>query len=146
MSKVRTSLVVTAVSATLLTGGAVAWAAYSWTEQSKVTVRSAGAVAPKVTVLGEVAGLLPGKTRPLQVTITNPNTFPVRVTKISGGNTRTPNGCPEWAVRIKPTGVTTVPAQMTRKLTVTVGMEQWADQKCAGQTFTFTLTTVMTAA
>ena len=146
MSKVRTSLVVAAILALLLSGSAVAWAAFFWTEQSKVTVRSAGAAPPKVTVSGEVAGLLPGKTRPLQVTITNPNTFPIRVTKISGGNTRTPNGCPEWAVRIKPTRVRTVPAGMTKKLTVTVGMEQWADQKCAGQTFTFTVTTAMTAA
>jgi hypothetical protein len=145
MSKMRKSVVVVTVSATLLTGGTAAWAAYSWTQRSKVTARSADAVAPAVTVLGDVAGLRPGQTQPLRLTVRNTNAFPVRITKISGGSVRTPSGCPEWAVRVKPTRVTTLPARTTKILTVSIGMEKWADQKCAGQTFTFDLATSMTA-
>ncbi|MFC7529223.1 hypothetical protein [Actinoplanes sp. GCM10030250] len=146
MVKLGKATVVATVTATVLSGGAAAWAAYSWTQQDKVKVVAAGAAEPTVTVAGDVTGLLPGKTAPLRVTIKNNNDYPVRVTKLSGGNAATGSGCPEWAVRVKPIEGFTVPARSTKKITIRIGMEEWADQKCAGQDLSFDLTTVMTAA
>jgi hypothetical protein len=145
MSKTGKTVVAVAVSATVLGCGAAAWAAYSWTQHSKVTVQTAGAAQPTVTVIGDVAGLVPGRTEPLRVVIKNSNDFPVQVTKIAGGNERTAGGCPEWAVRVVPIASFTVAPRSSRETTIKIGMEKWADQKCAGQRFVLDLTTVMTA-
>jgi hypothetical protein len=139
-----------AVLATSLIGGTAAWAVYSWTHHTKVTVRSADAVEPTVKVLGEVTGLLPGESRPLRVVIENSNEFPMQVTKISGGSVATASGCPEWAVRIAPSTdsetAVTIPRRASRTIIVQVRMEDWADQKCAGQSFSLDLTTLLAAA
>jgi hypothetical protein len=149
MTKVRTMTVAVTVSASVLLGGA-AWAAYTWTHHTPVTVRTAEAAEPTVTVTGNVDRLTPGTTKQLRVKIENNNDFPVKVTKITGGSAATASGCPAWAVRITPTTgssyAVTVPRRDTRTVTVNVGMEKWADQKCAGQTFSLDLTTYMAGA
>ncbi len=148
MIKVRTATVVVTVSASVLVGGA-AWAAYTWTHHSAVTVRTPEAVEPNVTVMGDVDGLIPGMTKRLRVKIENRNDFPVKVTKIAGGSAATASGCAAWAIRITPATesayAVTIPRHDSKTVTVKVGMEKWADQKCAGQTFSLDLTTYMAA-
>jgi hypothetical protein len=150
MSKVVRTTIVAVVAVILLAGGAAAWAAYAWTHHSSITVVSAKATEPGVMVTGAVTGLTPGKTAPLRVVIRNDNDFPVKVTKIAGGSAATTSGCPAWAVRVTPETASAyavkIPAQSSRTVRVMVGMESWADQKCAGQSFAFDLTTFMTAA
>ena len=146
MIKVRAATILVTVSASVLIGGA-AWAAYSWTHTTQIPIPISSATEPVVTVLGNVGGLTPGGTKKLRVKIENGNTFPVEVTKIAGGSAATDSGCPAWAVRVTPATesayAVTIPARDSRTVTVKVGMEKWADQKCAGQTLTLDLTTYM---
>jgi len=146
----RTTIVAVGTAAVLAGGAAAAWAAYSWTHHDNVIVHSQTAAEPTVKVVGGVTGLLPGKTQPLRVVIRNSNDFPVRVTKIGGGSKETTSGCAAWAVRVTPSDdsayATTIPGRSNRTVTIQVGMEDWADQRCAGQDFALDLTTFMTAA
>jgi len=146
MIKVRAETILVTVSASVLIGG-TAWAAYTWTHTTKVPVVTAKATEPAVTVLGDVDGLTPGGTKKLRVRIENGNTFPVKVAKIAGGSAATEGGCPAWAVRVTPATesayAVTIPARDSRTVTVKVRMEQWADQKCAGQTLALDLTTYL---
>jgi hypothetical protein len=150
MNKFRTPFVIAGSAVLLLAGATAAMATWSWTRHDDVTVVTPSATEPTVEVLGGVTGLLPGKTAPLRVAIENPNDFPVRITKIGGGNTATGSGCPAWAVRVTPSTdsayAMTIPARARRTTTIQIAMQDWADQKCAGQRFALDLTTFMTAA
>jgi hypothetical protein len=143
-------MVATAVAATILTGGgSAAWALYSWTNHSRVTVSTADAIEPTVTVFDDVSGLLPAQAKPVRIEIENRNDFPVRVTKVAGGNPAT-GDCPAWAVRVVPATesayAVTLPRRSRTTLTVRIGMEKWADQKCAGARFSVDLVTTMAPA
>jgi hypothetical protein len=150
MKKTRKALVATAVAATILAGGgSAAWALYSWTNHSTVPVSTADAVEPTVTVLNDVSGLLPGQTKSVRIRVENRNRYPLRVTKVAGGNPAT-GECPAWAVRVtqakESAYAVTLPRQSQTTLTVQIGMEKWADQKCAGQQLSLDLVTIMTPA
>jgi len=150
MTKFRTPLVIAGSAALLVAGGTAAVAAWNWTQHDTVKVVTPSATEPTVEVLGDIAGLRPGRDEPLRVAIENPNAFPVRITKIAGGSAATGSGCPAWAVRVTPATdaayAMTLAARSRRTVTIRVAMEDWADQKCAGQTFGLDLTTFMTAA
>jgi hypothetical protein len=137
MNNRRKTVVATVIAAMILVGGgSAAWALYSWTNHSRVTVATADAIEPTVTVLDDVSGLLPGQAKPVRIEIENRNDFPVRVTKVAGGNPAT-GDCPAWAVRVTPATesayTATLPRRSRSTLTVRIGMETWADQKCAGK-------------
>jgi hypothetical protein len=140
-------MAVTAAAVAILMGaGGTAWAFYSWADHSPVKVTTANAIEPGVTILDEVTGLLPGQAKPVRIEITNRNDFPVRITKIAGGNIAT-GDCPAWAVRVTPTTETAYAVTLARRSTTTlkvrIGMEKWADQKCAGKQFDVDLVTTM---
>jgi hypothetical protein len=149
MIKVRAATIAVTVTTSVLIGGA-AWAAYTWTHTTPVPIRIPEAAEPVVTVLGDVDGLTPGHTKKLRVKIENDNEFPVKITKIAGGTAATASGCAAWAVRVTPTTASayavTIPGRASTTVTVKVGMEEWADQKCAGQTLSLDLTTYMAGA
>lgn len=149
MNITRKTIVTATAAATVLVGGGAAWAYYSWTTHSPVKVTTAEATEPTVAVLDDVRGLLPGQTRPVRIVIDNRNDFPVRVTKVAGGNPAT-GTCPAWAVRVTPATdaaySTTLPRRSKTLLTVRIEMEKWADQKCAGKQLSIDLVTTTTPA
>jgi hypothetical protein len=146
MNKMGKAITTAAIAATILTGGSAAWAYYSWTNHSRVAVSTAEAIEPAVTVLDDISRLLPGQTEPVRLKIENRNDFPVRVTKISGGSPAT-GECPAWAVRVTPTTdsayAITLPRRSQSIVTIRIGMEKWADLKCAGEHFSVDLATIM---
>jgi hypothetical protein len=143
----RSTIVATAVISTLAIGGTAAYASYSWTHRSKITIETEDVTEPTVKISGSVIGMLPGDIKSLTAAIRNSNDFPVRVTKMSGGTPATRSGCPEWAIRVKEPAKSDpallVPARSSRKITVRVEMQKWADQKCAGQEFVLDLVTLI---
>lgn len=150
MNITRKTLVTTVVAATVLAGGGSgAWALYAWTNHSPIAVSTADAMEPAVAVLDDVSGLLPGQSESVRIQIENRNSYPVRVIKIAGGNTAS-GDCPAWAVRVTPATesayATTLPRHSKTIVSVRVGMEKWADQKCAGKQFSLDLVTSMAPA
>lgn len=141
----RTAIITVAAVSALAVGGTAAYAYYSWTHNTKVTIKSAEVTEPSVKISGSVTGMLPGDIRTLTALVGNDNDFPVRVTKMAGGTAATRSGCPEWAIRVKEPSrsdpALLVPAHSSKKITVRVEMQRWADQKCAGQEFALDLVT-----
>ena len=145
-NKVRSTIVAAAILTVILIGGA-AFAAYSWTRRTAVDVGTATAAEPSVKITGAVTGLVPGKSGTVVAVIGNTNDFPVQIISIKGGNRATGGGCPEWAVRVvEPTARLVVAARSTKKIPVRIRMEEWADQKCAGQQFSLDVETAISPA
>lgn len=145
-NRTRSTILLAAFVAVIMLGGA-AFAAYSWTRRTAVEVRTAPVAEPSVKINGEVRGLLPGESGTVVAVIGNVNDFPVQVTSIKGGNTATGGGCPEWAVRVvEPDTKLVVPGRSTKKVPVRIRMEDWADEKCAGQQFSLEIVTTISPA
>jgi hypothetical protein len=54
------------------------------------------------TVKGHSKGFYPGRTHPMRVTVTNPNPFPIVVTRVAASVTSATSGCPSKSIKIKP--------------------------------------------
>ncbi|MGV9212796.1 hypothetical protein ACTFTM_13150 [Micromonospora sp. RB23] len=145
-NRTRSTILLSAFVAVIMLGSA-AYAAYSWTRRTAVDVRTAPVIEPSVKISGAVRGLLPGGSAMVVAVIGNGNDFPVQVTSIKGGNTATGGGCPEWAVRVvEPDTKIVVRGRSTKKVPVRIRMEEWADEKCAGQQFSLEILTTISPA
>jgi hypothetical protein len=82
--------------------GGTAYALYSWTRHTTISIKSASVAEPTLKISGYVTGLLPGNTKTVAAIVRNTNDFPVRITSITGGTAATKSGCPERGIRVVP--------------------------------------------
>lgn len=88
------------------------------------------------TVKGHSKGLYPGRKRPMRVTVTNPNPFPILVTRITGSVKSVASGCPTHSVKIKPwRGRARVSAKGHRRIKLVVRMLPRTPDACQGARF-----------
>ena len=111
------------------------------------TVRSSGDAAVShatrrtpaaFSIAGRVRGLYPGATRPLTLTVTNPNRFSITVTSITTAVKNASSTC--LAANVKVTrfsGAAIVVARRTAHVTVHVTMAHGAGNACQGAVFPF---------
>ncbi|KOV82043.1 hypothetical protein [Nocardia sp. NRRL S-836] len=142
----RTAVI--AAVAVVAVGGGVAYAAWSSTGTGSGKVASTQEIASTITPVDGSGGLYPGRTVSFQVTINNPNAYPVRVTGISAGASDLVGGCAAGTVTspavTNPTGTITTGQSGTYTLQAT--MSTTATNECKAQTFTLPLTATLESA
>jgi hypothetical protein len=88
------------------------------------------------TIKGHSQGFYPGRTHPMRVTVTNPNAFPIVVTRVTASVKSVAAGCPPRSVKIKPwRGRTQVAAQGHRRMKLVVRMLHRTPDVCQGARF-----------
>lgn len=144
-------LVIVAVAAlsVALVGGSIAWAAWSSSASGTGTANSTTSVNSTITPNGTGNVLYPGAVASYDVTVNNPNQYPVKVTSISAGSSNEVGGCTAGtvtsdAVASAPDSV--IAAGATGVYTLTVRMNADAADACKAQTFTLPLTAALTSA
>ena len=87
-------------------------------------------------IAGNVAGLYPGASRSLAVTVTNLNNFAIRVTSLSATVADPPGACTDGVVRVDPmAGTLVVPGNGTATTTVTARMSNDPSNACKSTAF-----------
>ena len=143
----RTSVI--AAGLAVATTASLAFAAWtsngSGTGSAASTTDAASAIAGVTPVLAD--DLYPGATKTAKVTVTNPNAYPVVVTKINAGASRVVNtACAASTVRTDAlgdgtsavtlsAGGTVIPAGGIGTYTLTLRMSNDPDNACKSQTF-----------
>ena len=90
-------------------------------------------------VSGRVEGLRPGATRPLALTVENPNSVPIRVTSITVAAGAAGPGCPGSSLVLpRWTGSLAVPKRGTASLSVDVRLLGGAPDACQGAVWPLT--------
>ncbi|MFS8098356.1 LEA type 2 family protein [Lentzea alba] len=145
----RKRTAVIAAVAVLAVGGGVAYAAWSSTGAGSGQVGSTTNVNSTISPVDGAGGLYPGHTVSFQVTIDNPNGYPVTVTSISAGaSALTQSGCAAGTVTSaavsNPSG--TIVAGGTGTYTLQATMNADAADTCKSQTFTLPLTAALVSA
>lgn len=101
-----------------------------------VAAPGVGPTTSPFTITGKVSGLFPGKTLPLTLTVTNPDTVAITVTSITTGVSNASTTCLAANVKVTSfTGSLTVGARSTGKVTVHATMSHGAPNACKGATF-----------
>lgn len=144
----RKRTAVIAAVAVLAVGGGVAYAAWTSTGAGSGKVTSRTSVDSEITPVDGATGLYPGATVSFQVTITNPNDYPVAVSSISAGaSALTQDGCAAGTVTspaVSDPG--TIEARGTGTYTLQATMNADAANNCKSQTFTLPLTAELVSA
>ena len=92
----------------------------------------------RFAITGNVAGLFPGASLPLVLTVANPEPFPMLVTSISTTVSSPSSQCPGSLVVVTPfSGAHAVPAHGSSQVTVTASLAHAAPNACQGVTFPF---------
>lgn len=169
MFTLRIKIVAAAVAVVLVAGLSAAVAAWqstgSGTAQVKATVALASAITPRTPTAAQA--LYPGATKQAEVTITNPNPYPVIVTYVSGasstasGTEGTATACAAGAATVDPLGSatstaplaqydpgtgyvvptsTSIPPSGSAVYLLTTHMVANPDNGCQGQTFDVAVT------
>ncbi len=134
-------------TATVLAGGAVAYAAWSVTATGSSQAASAAAVSATVTAASGSPDLYPGASGAVYFTVTNPNNFPVTFSSATFGAVVSSDetACP--AANVTATNQTSlsirVPANTTSgtlSLSAAVTMAATAPDGCQNKTFTLPTT------
>jgi hypothetical protein len=103
--------------------------------------------ASSFSIAGSVTGLFPGKTFPLVLTVTNPQTVTITVTSITTTVSNASSACVAKNVKVSSfSGNLVVAAKKTHKVTVHVTMIHSAPNSCMGAQFPFQYTGLATAA
>jgi hypothetical protein len=90
-------------------------------------------------VSGQVEDLRPGATRPMVLTVQNPNSVDIRVTSLTVTAAAAAAGCPGSSLNLPQwTGSLVVAKRGTASLTVDVGLEPTAADACQGATWQLT--------
>jgi hypothetical protein len=144
----RKRTAVIAAVAVVAVGGGVAYAAWSSTGAGTGTVTSTtsadSAIAP---VSG--AGLYPGATVDVVVSIDNPNSYPVKVTSIANSSSNVNGGCAAGTVTTTSTGTDFTPviaAGGHQQYTLKAKMNADAAEACKSITFTVPLNAQLVSA
>ena len=88
------------------------------------------------TIAGNVAGMFPGRTVPMLLTVNNPKSFPIVVTSITTTVGNASAACPASNLSVTPfAGQLTVPSLGSAVTTVVVSMALSATDGCQGATF-----------
>ena len=88
------------------------------------------------TVRGHSKGFYPGRKRPMRVTVRNPNTFPIVVTRVTASVASVVSGCPTKSIKIKPwRGRARVSARGHRRMKLIVRMLPRTPDACQGARF-----------
>jgi hypothetical protein len=88
------------------------------------------------TVKGHSRGFYPGRKRPMRVTVTNPELFPIVVTRVTASVKSVASGCPVNSVKIKPwRGRARVSARGHRRMKLVVRMLPRTPDACQGARF-----------
>jgi hypothetical protein len=84
-------------------------------------------------VSGHVQNLRPGASRPMVITVRNPNSVAIRVTSVTMAAGTAGPSCPASALTLRPwTGGLVVPKRGTASTTVDVGLKPTAPDACQG--------------
>jgi hypothetical protein len=145
----RKRTAVIAAVAIVAVGGGIAYAAWSSTGSGSGSVGSTAELTSTISPVDGAGGLYPGRTVSFQVTINNPNAYPVKVTSISAGSSlQTSGGCVA--------GTVTSPAVTDQNATILAGasgtytlqatMSTNAADNCKSQTFELPLTAQLLSA
>lgn len=109
--------------------------------------RAAAATPTPFAITGKVAGLYPGGSRPLVLTVSNPNTVKIVVTSITTTVSSPSTKCPASLVTVTPfSGSHTVAANGSGHVTVTATLAHSAPNACKGVHFPFLYTGLATEA
>lgn len=124
-------------------GGGVAYAAWSSSGSGPGQVGSTTNIDSAISPVSGAGGLYPGRTVSFEVTINNPNGYPVKVTSIGAGSSDvTSGGCAAGTVTSaavsNPNG--TIAAGKSGTYTLQATMNADAADNCKSQTFTLPLT------
>jgi hypothetical protein len=93
------------------------------------------------TIAGDVAGLYPGSSKALVVTLTNQNNFDIRVTSLSATVADPAGPCTAGVVRVDPlAGTVVVPKNGTATTTLTARMSDDPSNDCKSTSFGLTYT------
>lgn len=144
----RTTTVAAGLAAATTIG--VAFAAWtstgSGTGSAASTTSANSTIAPVTLVAADL--LYPGATKSTQVTVSNPNAYPVVVTGISAGSSDAVNGCAAGSVITdavsNPAG--TIAPGGTGTYTLTLRMTNNPSDACKSQTFSLPLTATLESA
>ena len=133
MAAVRPARAATVVLAVATLACLIARPVQAWIDaddRTDVTVTAAS-----VVTVAAVAGtdrLYPGGTVPVRLSVSNPNSFPVRVTAVAAGTSSAAGACPAGAVTTAAwAGIATLAAGASTTLTVAASMATTAPQACA---------------
>jgi hypothetical protein len=139
MKRLKISLILVIATAIVLVGGA-AYGFFQLYGEQDVSATSAPALSPLVSTSGSLDGFYPGAERKIQVTIKNPNPYPITVSKVDAYSLKTKSGCAGFALesRAMDAALTRVqiPAAGSHTYPLVVFLNTWADTDCAGQHFT----------
>ncbi|SDX22985.1 hypothetical protein SAMN05421504_102741 [Amycolatopsis xylanica] len=131
-----------------LTVAGVAYAAWSSSGAGSGSVTSTSAINSTISPTGTSAALYPGATQTFTISVTNPNSYPVKVTSISSGSSAADGGCGAGSVTSdavsNPSG--TIAANGSSTYTLTAHMTGDADDACQGKNFSLTLTATLASA
>ncbi|SES25527.1 hypothetical protein [Lentzea albida] len=144
----RKRTAVIAAVAALAVGGGVAYAAWTSTGSGSGSVGSTTSVNSTISPVNGAGGLYPGATVDFQVTISNPNDYPVAVSSISAGvSAITEGGCAAGTVTSPAvSNAGTIVAKGTGTYTLKATMNADAANNCKSQTFTLPLTAELVSA
>ena len=89
------------------------------------------------TISGHVTGLFPGAHAPLELTLTNPNNFPIDVQTLAASvQAPSPSGCPPAVLTIAGfSGHLAIPANATATRTLVATMASGASNACENVSF-----------
>jgi hypothetical protein len=134
--------------AVLAIGGGVAYAAWSSTGAGTGSAGSTTSVNSTISPVNGAGGLYPGATVSFQVTINNPNGYPVTVASISAGASQlTADGCAASTVTSPAvSNQGTIAAGQSGTYTLQATMNADAADNCKSQTFTLPLTAALVSA
>ena len=141
----RTAVVLGIAGVVVVTG--VAYAAWTSTGAGSGTVNSTTSVNSTITGSGST-GLYPGATKTFDVSINNPNAYPVVVNSIDAGASLVNGSCAAASVTsaaLSP-AVAVVPAGGSGSYTLTVHMIADPSDDCQGKDFTLPLTAHLSSA
>ena len=145
-TKQRVTVLATMISVLLVAG--VAFAAWTSTATGSGSASSLTHTDTFTGIVSETpgTGLYPGDTANVVVTITNSQSYPVTVDSIGGGTSDSLTGCAAGSVDTTATtpDVDLAPGA-SDEFTVVATMDSDAAEGCAGQTFTFPLTAVLSS-
>lgn len=134
MARPRRSIAALAATFALLALTVIAQASEHGLAQP--TTASARPAHPPFTVRGHVDGLFPGARTTLQVSLRNPNPYPIVVTRVRTTVLRTGSACPAGTVRIKAyMGVRRVRAHGVARISLPIRMAKGAPEACEGQRY-----------
>lgn len=138
-------------AATVLAGGAVAYAAWNVTATGPTQAASAAAVSASISAATAAAELYPGASAAVYFTVTNPNDFPVTFTTATFGTVTSSDqtACPAGNVTASnKTGLTIrVPAKTTSgPLTISAAVTMATDAPDGCQNKLFTVPATLTGA